>query len=86
MSDTYVYWLLFRSALLLSLFFLPSLIAIFTHDPRYLTVMFWNVLIGWTGLGWLYLLYKVWPTPLQFVARFLRRRSRRSQSKSPLTQ
>jgi hypothetical protein len=80
MSEIYIYWLLFRSGLLLSLFFLPSLIAIFTQNPRYLTVVFWNVLIGWTGLGWLYLLYNMWPHPFHFVVRNFRRRYEKSQA------
>lgn len=79
MSDLDIYWLLFQCAALLSLFFLPSLIAIFSQNPRYLTVMFWNVLVGWTGLGWLYLLYKVWPYPFHLAVRVFRRRTEPSR-------
>jgi CHASE2 domain-containing sensor protein len=83
MSNAYVYWLLFESAVFLSLFFLPSLIAIISRNPLYLSVLVWNVLIGWTGLGWLYLLYKVWPTPFHMLVFFFHRLVRRSRLNSP---
>ena len=45
----------------LAIFFLPTIVAIGTQNQRYLIVGVLNVTIGWTGLGWAYLLWKVWP-------------------------
>ena len=40
------------------LYFLPSVIAAFRNHPKLAAIFMYNLLLGWTGLGWVVVL--VW--------------------------
>jgi T4 superinfection immunity protein len=56
-------WPLLYAVMLLGLFFWPTVMAFHRRHPFPVAIAFWNFAIGWTGLGWLYLMWKMWTWP-----------------------
>jgi CHASE2 domain-containing sensor protein len=65
MGNTNPLWAILFSVIIILINFIPSFIAFSRKHPRRMPILIFNIMFGWTGIGWILLLVWAFNPPPQ---------------------